>query len=668
MKIFFLIVLALGCFSKIIVEESSVMPNVDRQLMDEPKGGSKTKMVDGSQGSVSQDGSAIVIGEGPPERNLMDKRTREIRKLVRETIENDLGGGLKHKKHKKRKARKAKTKEHDLSRSINKLDGKRKRQFPTEDADGNVKMGTKLKGTGKKNRKLWFWRRRRARRRRAARRRRMRRIRAARRRRAARLRAARRRARIRRRRAYLARLRKIRAARAARRRAYLRRRAAARRRRAAEAARRRKEAERRRRIAAARAAAAARKRALERARQERLRKERERKRLEEERRQKALMAKREGIFKQLFADIIKYPILYYKRTEYCKVKCSKQSCSRYKDNYICNMCNKKCQEYANTVVSKLSTINRFRKKFFELFMEKNYRCERRDDDVTGQCKKVECRPGYARSAACTQCLAEGKKGAYIACNVDIGDRTPADRKFFRPAYTHYRAKPKKCQECAQDYKGYCSLKCKTDKKCKGHCLKPAQAACRSVCLGPKTTYYRTKFRNIVEKLLGERSEPCKNCDPLCQVEKRGNCYKEDKTCNLEFKKICDHRCKMAKCQKYKDQFHKAIRNAAYTKEYFMEKAQHELQRQKQKQQKRHEYDELRMNKMEDLVFRYNRDTIYDSVLLMEGILYDEQRKLSKTIASQRQEEEQEIMDSILVAYTNQVALDSSDKEYNIFDV
>ena len=627
MKIFILIVFALGYFSTIIVEESNALSNIERQLMDDRVTNSNKDFKSVSKRKTSKQRSGIVVKEQLPERRLMDKKTREIKELVHETIERDL----------KKEEKKSKV---------------------------NLKGGKSKKG-----RKLWFWRRRRRRAARRRRRNRWRRIMAARRRRAALRRARWRRIRAARRRAYLARLARRRAYWRKRREAARRRREARKRKQLAEAARRRKEAERRRRIAAARAAAEARRKRLEAERRERIRKEQERKRLEAERKQKALMDKRARIFKEFVGkDMLKYPILYYKRTEYCNAKCTKQNCSRYKDKYICDFCIRECHNFANSVVSKLSSINRYRKKFFELYMEKMYRCDRRDDDVSALCKKRECRAGYAKSKDCLQCLSEGRKGALLACTVDLGDRTPKDIKYFKMAYNHYRTKSKKCQQCAQDYKGFCSLKCKTNKTCKKHCEKPAQAACRSACLGPKTIYYRNKFNKVVEKLLGEREETCNACNPMCQIEKKGNCYTGDKTCSIEFKKICHHKCKMSYCKKFRDQYHKALQNAHLSKEYFITKTQHEFQRLKSKQGKRIEYDTQRIHKMDDLVFRYNRDTIFDSVLLMEGILYDEQRKRAKEIVEQREEDEQEIMDQIQVAYTNQVAYNDAEQEYRVFEV
>ena len=103
-------------------------------------------------------------------------------------------------------------------------------------------------------------------------------------------------------------------------------------------------------------------------------------------------------------------------------------------------------------------------------------------------------------------------------------------------------------------------------------------------------------------------------------------------------------------------------------ELFYEKLMLDFNRLKKKQAHREEFDEKKIHKLSELVFRYNRDTIYDSILYMEGMIYQEQRKLTKGITKATLSQEQELQQQIDNAYISEEELRKQPEEINVFEV
>ena len=81
-----------------------------------------------------------------------------------------------------------------------------------------------------------------------------------------------------------------------------------------------------------------------------------------------------------------------------------------------------------------------------------------------------------------------------------------------------------------------------------------------------------------------------------------------------------------------------------------------IKRMKSRTYLRDKYDRLKKLRLENAVLRYNRNNIYESLLLMEGTIYKEQKKLVDHLNEKDEKREENIAEQIEKAY-------SSFKEY-----
>ena len=396
--------------------------------------------------------------------------------------------------------------------------------------------------------------------------------------------------------------------------------------------------------------------------EERRRKEEARKR-EEERKRRILEAKRKKTFNDLFNSVTTaYPLLYRYKNEYCNGRCS--SCW-YKDKYICTHCKAKCHEFLEkNAKPKQNQITHYELRFYKYFHKYKMKCGRFNQEIYGICKAENYHHGRYNWSTIHQCNNEGRKGAYVMCAVTNYAPTHKMIKTYWHARSylggHY------CKSCQYVSKDYCYRQNGSNKQGYKDCLKPALSACFSYCRRPSRLYFRHYYEKLTRQIMYKQHISCGECPNFCYYEAFGNCVTNSSLCFNRFRSNCIHQCKYTKCPAYKRKYHYDLKVLEQKRQYFLAKTSDEFRRAKNKQQRRNEYDDKRLNKLENLVSRYNRDSVYDSVLIMEGSLYEEQRKMVAQLAGDIKAEDDLFMSRVLAAYISEEELNKADDEIKIF--
>ena len=237
---------------------------------------------------------------------------------------------------------------------------------------------------------------------------------------------------------------------------------------------------------------------------------------------------------------------------------------------------------------------------------------------------------------------------------------------------YYRTNIKPCTDCKHTKKMFCGEYCRKQprnlqKECSDMCEPLSEKACISFCSGDRVGTYKVIFDKEISKFLNERTQSCGYYHHACNCNSQRVCYYKDQNCTNSWNNFCIHHYRLKFCPKYKAQLDKAKRAGASVKGYFFEKLGLEQKRNVKKQEERLKFDEEKIQHLQELVFRYNRDTVYDAILLMEGVIYQEMRKMSANLVNDEKSQETEIMDKIKAGHISRETFKKLDKELKVFD-
>lgn len=401
---------------------------------------------------------------------------------------------------------------------------------------------------------------------------------------------------------------------------------------------------------------------------ERRKREAERKRREAERKRRELEAKRKRLFHNNFYYIVSaYPILYRYKTQYCNARCYRWGwCYYTRDPYMCANCHSKCHWYMETYAKpKQSYITHDELRWYKYFHKYKRKCGRFRDTIYATCRAENYRYGRYNWYQVNRCSREGIKGAYVMCSVANYAPQHYTVNLYYRAYWGLRP-TRWCPSCKFDSLTWCSNNCGTNKKCNQDCKPLAFMACLAHCREHKRHYFKELFAKKTRQLLYKMHEYCSTCDSFCYYEGYGTCVNYSVNCFVNFLHTCKHECKMMKCPAYKRQYYHDLKVLEERRRYFLEKTGDEFKRIKNKQAQRSFYDDKKLEKLGDLVNRYNRDSMYDSILIMEGSLYEEQRKMVAELSADTKAQEDLFMSRVLEAYISEEDLAKSDDEIKIF--
>ena len=216
-----------------------------------------------------------------------------------------------------------------------------------------------------------------------------------------------------------------------------------------------------------------------------------------------------------------------------------------------------------------------------------------------------------------------------------------------------------CDQCnASIGTQMCNSYCLNDQKCKQACNKDiSEAACITTCTnGDRREKYKQKFASALSTQFSKRKESCESCDSFCNMDWLRSCYETDSNCKAEFITQCKSECNTTFCKAYQDQMYAYQQNLSGSKELYQQDLILSLQRAKRRQALRAEYDQKKIEKIQELALNLKRNAIFDSIKLMEGLIYEEQRELVNQTQQKELKYEEEIMKKIESAYTTQEAL------------
>jgi hypothetical protein len=93
-----------------------------------------------------------------------------------------------------------------------------------------------------------------------------------------------------------------------------------------------------------------------------------------------------------------------------------------------------------------------------------------------------------------------------------------------------------------------------------------------------------------------------------------------------------------------------------------------LTRIENKQKERDKFDDQHISKTKGMSFRYNRDTIYDAIILMENEIYDDQKVIIEESDLKSKAFEEDMQNQVTSHYASEDGFDYFDEELNVFDL
>lgn len=374
----------------------------------------------------------------------------------------------------------------------------------------------------------------------------------------------------------------------------------------------------------------------------------------------------EKVYNTTFTDA---PLLVTKSEEFCKFDCDKTYCTIDPDTYVCGECKTSCTSKAQWFRSTLKPVSANTQTYFNAFFDESHKCTRIHGEIVALCRKARCNKNDPYHQNCIECIKDGLIGAKQACVVKIRKDT-YDQQVYNGVAAYFKRAPLRCETCNGQYiRGPCDNYCQQDQKCKNSCnAGPSEMACLSTCSGDKKQLYNTKFNPKMQAEFNKREETCETCQTYCDMDWLRVCYESDFTCKNEFAVLCRHECNLRFCQAFKDRHQMYSQNLSGSKELYQSEMVLALQRAKRKQVLRLEYDQKKIEKIQELALNLKRNAIFDSIKLMEGLIYEEQRDLTVKTENKELTYEEETMKKIFSAYTTAENLaKTSDPEVLIFD-
>jgi hypothetical protein len=242
-----------------------------------------------------------------------------------------------------------------------------------------------------------------------------------------------------------------------------------------------------------------------------------------------------------------------------------------------------------------------------------------------------------------------------------------------------------CSDCTSNYpseynRAFCNFQFEKDKcgflfdKAKLKCLNEAEllskacykygfGACLNTCtIGRDTlSFYVAQIAKswIPNKF---KSTDVNECPEECKAYNAENKIYDlkDMVVGEYFNNECDNFC-----EKF---VHMMLENKGKMNLIFKVKVDTVLTRIENKQEERDHFDDQHVDKTKEMSFRYNRDTIYDAIILMENEIYEEQDKIIEENDVKAEAEEEDIQTRVIAHYASEADFDYFDEELNVFDL
>lgn len=360
-------------------------------------------------------------------------------------------------------------------------------------------------------------------------------------------------------------------------------------------------------------------------------------------------------------------LLWLYRKDYCRKVCYMDFCQYNAKSFSCKECKRVCPLIANwSNVFHLQPKHDDSRRFFKELYDNPYMCVRYRDEVEAICKLHECRVNI--SQRCSRCVLQGLKGAKLACGIPYKVKSNF-HMFAARFYRYYTSQPKGCKFCHMVKGDPCMSACGFfDPYCKADCEKASLISCYSTCVGGQKLIRKQRTREFLRKQLSRRFERCSGCDTFCPAIIVNFCYMGDVNCVKVFRKFCKHMCKYKFCRHYKKAWNKAMKIKGWQGQGQEIKIEAMAKRHNSKQMLRNMYDYEKKKKLAHITHRFNRDSIFDSLKMMESKIYREVREMSDGLEQREEEREDSIMRQVFSAYSHYDHLKKvTDSEIRIFE-
>lgn len=232
--------------------------------------------------------------------------------------------------------------------------------------------------------------------------------------------------------------------------------------------------------------------------------------------------------------------------------------------------------------------------------------------------------------------------------------------YYRRYYCHFQYKTKECNYLYGKKRKDCIKKNNINIH---RCNNFSYSVCVDKCTGgDKNYYYAINFKNKRPSSYGSISS-VSQCQGEC--DKYNNLHNIYNHSQVTFKNWYNNNC-VTDC---KAKVASAQASSGSKAGIYNIKLNTFIGRVKNKQIERNKYDDQHIHKSKRMSLMYNRDAIFDAILLMENKIYEEQTTLTQTNLNKAQAYETEILNKILKLHANEKDFDKyDDTQMNIFDL
>ena len=359
--------------------------------------------------------------------------------------------------------------------------------------------------------------------------------------------------------------------------------------------------------------------------------------------------------------------LWHVRDDYCKRVCFADFCQFGPRGFACRDCKMSCPMIANgTKMLALKIRHRQAVDMFKHFYFHPNMCTRMHDEVQSRCRRDHCQNGI--NLNCSACVLYGFRGAQFACGLHYKPRNDFLYMSQR-LFPYYRRSPKGCAYCRQVNSDPCIRMCRGDLPCQMKCNEISLSMCLATCNGDRLVKLKRSIKAHIARVIKNRLERCSQCNSLCPASRIHYCFPDDGVCIKWYNKFCSHMCKFRFCRHYNFAFKKAMKIKGWQKDAHEIKIEQYSLRHNARQRWRNRYDEKKKKKLAGIVQRFNRDSIFDSLKMMEGTIYKEVRKMVDDIEEREEKREDAVMKQIMTGYTSYKNYRKmlKDEELRVFD-
>ena len=334
----------------------------------------------------------------------------------------------------------------------------------------------------------------------------------------------------------------------------------------------------------------------------------------------------------------------------CQNECE-DKCVLSPRSYKCRRCTRTCMSTAD-IVCRRQRLDPDGTSAFNLIMRKPFKCRNPKSACIELCAKNRCaaHKGGKFSLQCLGCHKNCNLAVKAGCAVK--KRTNKKHKgLYGELETYFKKKVDLlCEQCDSETGFICEWKCGSNYRCGGDCHTLAKIACFGACKRGYIGYYKEKFLQRYNRFFRRAKLGCNECSHHCTGACANECFSTDDRCKRECRKYCKQACSHYSCMSARSYYRRTIYSRRHAISYITKVIEVEMERVKRHQLLRADYDEEKVSRMRNAVYRENRDSIMGGMELVEEDLYKQQERLVKEQEKRFEKHENELMTNIKNLY------------------